>query len=52
MNVKLGPAHLTKLDEVSRIELGFPHDFLASDGVRDVLRGEIRARIDGRPART
>lgn len=49
--VKLSDAQLARLDEASRIELGFPHDFLASDGVRDLVRGEIRPRIDGRPAR-
>jgi len=27
---------MTRLDEVSKIELGFPHDFLASEGVREV----------------
>lgn len=49
--VKLSPEQLARLDEVSRIELGFPHDFLASKGVRDLVRGEIRTRIDGRVAR-
>lgn len=47
--VKLSDAHLAQLDEVSKIELGFPHDFLAASGVRDLVRGEIRTRIDGRP---
>lgn len=49
--VRLSEAQLGRLDEVSRIELGFPHDFLASNGVRDLVRGEIRGRIDGRVAR-
>ena len=44
----LTPAQLAKLDELSRPSLGFPHTFLASDGVRDLVRGEIRKRIDGR----
>lgn len=30
---------MKELDEVSKIELGFPHDFLASDGVKTVLYG-------------
>ena len=34
------PEEVTReLDEVSRIELGFPHDFLASDGVKQVVYG-------------
>ncbi len=49
--VKLGKEHLARLDEASRIELGFPHDFLRSDGVRDIIRSKVRDRIDGRPAR-
>lgn len=47
--VVLTDAQRARLDEVSRIDLGFPHDFLASDPVRDLVRGEIRTRIDGRP---
>ncbi|UJR83844.1 aldo/keto reductase [Sandaracinus amylolyticus] len=51
VEVTLSPAQLSRLDELSRVELGFPHDFLASNGVRDLVRGEIRTRIDGRVAR-
>jgi aryl-alcohol dehydrogenase-like predicted oxidoreductase len=47
--VELSPEQLAKLDEVSRIELGFPHDFLAAPGVRDLVHGEIRTRLDPRP---
>jgi aryl-alcohol dehydrogenase-like predicted oxidoreductase len=43
--VTLEPAHLEKLDAVSRPSLGFPHEFLASDGVRDLVESEQRARI-------
>lgn len=49
--VTLGQDQLTRLDEVSQIELGFPHDFLATSGVRDLVRGEIRSRLDGRAAK-
>jgi len=49
--VRLSPEQLARLDEASRIELGFPHDFLATSYVRDLVRGETRARLDGRPAR-
>lgn len=50
--VQLSAEQVARLDEVSRIELGFPHDFLASNGVRDLVRGEIRTRIDGRTAKS
>jgi aryl-alcohol dehydrogenase-like predicted oxidoreductase len=50
-SVQLSPAHLATLDEVSRVSLGFPNAFLQSDAVRDLVRGEIRTRIDGRPPR-
>lgn len=47
--VKLSAAQLAKLDEVSKISLGFPHDFLHADQVLDLVRSEQRTRIDGRP---
>lgn len=34
------------LDEVSRIEMGFPHDFLASDPIQEVLFGDTRGRLE------
>jgi aryl-alcohol dehydrogenase-like predicted oxidoreductase len=39
LEVALLPEHLAKLDAASRIELGFPHDFLRSDMVRNVVGG-------------
>lgn len=35
-----------RLDAVSRIERGFPHDFLAQDGVKEVIYGKTLALID------
>jgi aryl-alcohol dehydrogenase-like predicted oxidoreductase len=49
--VTLTPAQLERLNEASKIRLGFPHDFLNDDAVRDLVRGEIRTRIDGPPSR-
>ena len=37
LDVTLGGAHLQKLDEASKIELGFPHDFLASPMLRNFV---------------
>ncbi|MEH2468156.1 aldo/keto reductase [Nostoc sp.] len=39
LDVSLLPEHLQRLDEVSQIELGFPHDFLQNDVIRDRLFG-------------
>jgi aryl-alcohol dehydrogenase-like predicted oxidoreductase len=46
--VKLTQEHLTALHEVSQIELGFPHDFLKSEGVKDVAFGGNHDKIEGR----
>ena len=51
VKVELSPAQLERLEEVSRVSLGFPHEFLAAPPVRDLVRGEIRTRIDGRRRR-
>jgi len=37
---------LNKLSEASPIELGFPHEFLARDGVRNLIFGETFSQID------
>ncbi|WP_375469704.1 aldo/keto reductase [uncultured Nostoc sp.] len=39
LDVSLSPEHLQQLDEVSQIELGFPHDFLQSDIIHERLFG-------------
>ncbi|UYZ62277.1 aldo/keto reductase [Hymenobacter weizhouensis] len=44
--VRLSEEQVRRLDKVSTIELGFPHDFLASDAVQDVLFGGTRALLD------
>ena len=50
VDVTLSAEHLAKLDEVSRPSLGFPQSFLKAGPVLDLVRGEIRTRIDGRPS--
>lgn len=37
---------IQELDEVSKIELGFPHDFLNSDSVKKVIHGDSHDRIE------
>lgn len=43
---ELSPEHMQRLNEVSAIELGFPHDFLASSMVQDFAFGGAIAKID------
>ena len=50
-SVTLTEAQLARLDEVSRVELGFPHDFLAAPPVLNLVQTESRDRIQGRPAK-
>ncbi|MDF5718451.1 MAG: aldo/keto reductase [Rhizonema sp. NSF051] len=46
LNVTLTAAQLQRLDEVSQIELGFPHDFLGSDMIHERLFGGTFDAID------
>jgi aryl-alcohol dehydrogenase-like predicted oxidoreductase len=39
VNVQLDGDHLKRLDEVSRIDFGFPHNFLGQDSIRDFVYG-------------
>ena len=48
VQVELSETQLRALDEVSGVELGFPHEFLSNDAVMDIVQGEVRTRIDGR----
>ena len=46
-DVHIPDEHLQRLDEVSRIELGFPHDFLGVDGAAaEYVYGSVGARLD------
>ncbi len=46
LNVTLSPEHLQRLNEISQIKLGFPHDFLHNDMIRDRLFGGTFNAID------
>lgn len=46
LDVTLSPAQMAQLDEASSITLGFPHDFLASDNVRNLMSGETWRALD------
>ena len=46
LNVSLATEQQDRLDAVSRIEMGFPHDFLENETVRGFTFGGMRDRID------
>ncbi len=50
LEVTLGSEHLQRLDEASRIELGFPHDFFNLDLVRQLVYGGTGDSIDNHRA--
>jgi aryl-alcohol dehydrogenase-like predicted oxidoreductase len=48
----LSAEDLRRLDEATAVSLGFPHDFLASAHVQDMVKGEeARHRLLPRPSR-
>jgi aryl-alcohol dehydrogenase-like predicted oxidoreductase len=46
VGVKLAPPQIERLDAVSRIEMGFPHEFFVSDMVRSLSSGGMWDKID------
>jgi aryl-alcohol dehydrogenase-like predicted oxidoreductase len=46
VKVVLSSDHLNRLHEASQIELGFPHAFLQSQGVKEVISGGLYDQID------
>jgi aryl-alcohol dehydrogenase-like predicted oxidoreductase len=50
LNRTLPEEALARLQAVSAIEMGFPHEFLSADGVRNVIFGGTYAEIDNHRA--
>ena len=46
LDLVLAPEHLARLDAASRIELGFPHDFLGSAPMKQFVFGQTWDRLD------
>ncbi len=46
LDFTLSPEQLQRLNEVSQIEPGFPHDFLSNDTIRDRLYGGTFEQIE------
>jgi aryl-alcohol dehydrogenase-like predicted oxidoreductase len=46
LHVTLGDDHLARLDEISKIDLGFPHDFLSQEYIRNLTHAGTYDLID------
>ena len=46
LNFTLSEKHLNRLSEASKIDLGFPHDFLTSETIVDIIYGGTQDKID------
>ena len=46
IHIRLTPDDLSKLDEVSKVDLGFPMKFLATDRFRQIVSGGTWAAVD------
>ena len=46
LDFKLSDEHVQHLSDISQIDLGFPHDFLAEEGVRDLVFAGTYNHID------
>lgn len=45
LNFTLSEKHLAQLSEASKIDLGFPHEFLSSDTIKDLIYGGTKDKI-------
>ncbi len=43
---ELNPEYMKQLNDVSQIDLGFPHDFLQQDAIKHVVYGDTLNKID------
>ncbi len=46
LDLELSSDQLEKLEEISKIELGFPHNFLSSEMIKNLIYGDTYSRID------
>ena len=46
LDLDLSSDQLKRLDGISKIELGFPHDFLSSNMAKNLLYGNTYSSID------
>lgn len=50
LSFQIPPEHMARLEAVSQIELGFPHDFLQAESTRDIIYGGTQGLIDNHRA--
>jgi aryl-alcohol dehydrogenase-like predicted oxidoreductase len=46
LDLTLAEDHLARLDEISAVDMGFPHEFLASESIENIIFGGLGDRID------
>lgn len=46
LSFTIPPDQMQRLNESSAIELGFPHDFLSNDNVRNIIFGNTQGQVD------
>jgi aryl-alcohol dehydrogenase-like predicted oxidoreductase len=51
LEVELSQNDLARLERVSKIEMGFPHDFLSSPAIQDIVYGGTHDQIDNHRSR-
>lgn len=51
LDFELGEEHLSRLDQASSIELGFPHDFVNLESIKQIIYGDKLDLIDDHRAR-
>ena len=49
LDLRLSVEQLKRLDEMSKIEPGYPHDLLAREDTRERVYGDLRDRLDLSP---
>ena len=46
LNFTLSEEHMNELGEASKIDMGFPHEFLTSETIADIIYGGTQDKID------
>jgi diketogulonate reductase-like aldo/keto reductase len=44
LNTHLSPEQIERLDELSRVEMGFPHEHLANPTIRQTISGGVEVQ--------
>jgi hypothetical protein len=44
LNTRLSPDQIKRLDDISRVEMGFPHAVLANPSIKQMIFGEVEVR--------